>query len=157
MRIGELARRVDCPVETVRYYEKAGLLPAPRRSGANYRSYAAGHAERLAFILRCRSLDMSLPEIRALLASIGRPDGDCGPINALLDEHIGHVSARIAELKGLKNELEAIRARCAGAKLPAECGIVKTLARSSGARRERSHVAAAHGVAKRARKRVRTS
>ncbi len=152
MRIGELARRADCPVETVRYYEKAGLLPAPRRSGANYRSYAAGHAERLAFILRCRSLDMSLPEIRSLLEAIDRPGADCSGIDALLDEHIGHVSARILELKRLRAELASIRARCAGAKATAECGIVKTLARSRAAPREPSHVAAAHGVARRARK-----
>ena len=68
MRIGELARRADCPVETVRYYEKEKLLPAPRRSGANYRDYGPSHLERLAFIRRCRALDMSLPEIRAVMA-----------------------------------------------------------------------------------------
>jgi Cd(II)/Pb(II)-responsive transcriptional regulator len=145
MRIGELARRADCPVETVRYYEKAGLLPAPRRSGANYRSYAAEHAERLAFILRCRSLDMSLPEIRGLLSAMDRPGADCSQIDRLLDEHIGHVSARITELKRLKAELVAIRARCAGAGSPGECGIVRTLARSTRRRGERSHVESAHG------------
>lgn len=145
MRIGELARRADCPVETVRYYEKAGLLPAPRRSGANYRSYSAEHGARLAFILRCRSLDMSLPEIRDLLAAIDRPGADCSCIDALLDEHIGHVGARIAELKRLEAELVAIRARCTGSKLTAECGIVRTLARSKRERTERSHVESAHG------------
>ena len=146
MRIGELARRANCPVETVRYYEKAGLLPAPRRSGANYRSYAAEHAERLAFVLRCRSLDMSLPEIRSLLSAIDHPGGDCSAIDALLDEHIGHVSARIVELTRLKSELVAVRARCAGAKPTSECGIVETLALPA-ARQSRasSHVTSAHG------------
>src|SRR3970040_207100 len=108
MRIGELARRADCPVETVRYYEKAGLLAAPRRSGANSRAYGAPHLERLAFIRRCRSLDMSLPEIRALLEAIERPGADCAPVDALLDEHIGHVAARIADLSALQEELDAI-------------------------------------------------
>jgi len=145
MRIGELASRAGCPVETVRYYEKAGLLPAPRRSGANYRDYGPADAERLAFILRCRSLDMSLPEIRTLLAAIERPEGDCAPVNALLDEHIDHVAARVAELKQLKTELEAIRAHCQGARAAKSCGILETLARPAAKRsRATSHVASAH-------------
>lgn len=61
MRIGELARRADCPVDTIRYYEKERLLSRARRTSANYRVYGPEHAARLAFIRRCRSLDMSLP------------------------------------------------------------------------------------------------
>jgi len=129
MRIGELAKRADCPVETVRYYEKEGLLPVPQRSGANYRDYGASHLERLAFIRRCRSLDMSLPEIRQLLEAVERPGADCAPVDALLDEHIGHVAARIAELQALKDELDAIRAHCAGGHPAKACGIVASLAR----------------------------
>lgn len=141
MRIGELAKQADCPVETIRYYEKEGLLAAPRRSGANYRDYGAQHLERLAFIRRCRSLDMSLPEIRTLLDAIGRPGADCGPVDALLDEHIGHVAARIDELKQLKQELDAIRAHCAGHRPSTACGIVQTLSRPMPARTpRRNHV-----------------
>ena len=142
MRIGELAKRADCPVETVRYYEKEKLLPAPRRSGANYRDYGPSHLERLAFIRRCRALDMSLPEIRTLLEAIGRPGADCGPVDALLDEHIGHVAARIADLTALKEELDAIRAHCAGGNSAKACGIVETLSRQSRRRAPRggSHV-----------------
>ena len=145
MRIGDLARRAGCPVETVRYYEKAGLLPAPRRSSGNYRDYGQAHAERLAFIRRCRSLDMSLPEVRILLAAIERPEADCGPVNALLDDHIAHVGARIAELKQLKEELDAIRAHCAGSNAANACGILKTLAQPAhGRTRRASHVVGAH-------------
>jgi len=141
MRIGELARRADCPVETVRYYEKQGLLTAPRRSGANYRDYGAAHLERLAFIRRCRSLDMSLPEIRALLNAVARPGADCAPVDALIDAHIGHVAARIAELKSLKKELDAIRAHCAGRRPAGACGIIETLSRPAAKRaRRNSHV-----------------
>ncbi len=150
MRIGVLARRADCPVGTVRYYEKERLLSAPKRSSGNYRDYGAAHLERLAFIRRCRSLDMSLPEIRALLAAIERPDADCGPVNALLDEHIGHVAERIAELKQLKDELDAIRARCRGEHATKDCGIVETLGRP--ARRgapARAHVAGTHTARRR--------
>lgn len=142
MRIGELARRADCPVETVRYYEKQGLLSAPRRSGANYRDYGASHLERLAFIRRCRSLDMSLPEVRALIEAIERPGADCAPVDALLDEHIGHVVSRIADLNALKEELDAIRAHCAGGHPAKACGIVETLSGQSRRRAPRrgSHV-----------------
>jgi len=150
MLIGELARRAGCPVDTVRYYEKEGLVPRARRSAGNYRVYGPEHAERLAFIRRCRSLDMSLPEIRALLAAVVRPDADCAPVNALLDEHIGHVSDRISELKRLKTELLALRARCANSRRTAECGILTTLGHSPYARSQQSHVAAAHGVRPRA-------
>lgn len=142
MRIGELARRADCPVETVRYYEKEGLLAAPRRSGANYRDYGAAHLERLAFIRRCRALDMSLPEIRALLEAIERPGADCARVDELLDEHIDHVARRIADLNALKGELVAIRAHCAGGQPAKACGIVETLSRQSRRRAPRrgSHV-----------------
>ena len=145
MRIGELAGRAGCQVETVRYYEREGLLPAPRRSAGNYRMYGPEHAERLAFIRRCRSLDMSLPEIHKLLSSIERPDADCGPVNALLDEHIGHVAARIAELKLLKSELDAIRAHCKGDEPARNCGIIASLAHPSRKRApNRPHVRGTH-------------
>lgn len=141
MRIGELARRADCPVETVRYYEKEKLLPAPRRSGANYRDYGPSHLERLAFIRRCRALDMSLPEIRGLLEAIERPGADCAPVDALLDEHIEHVAARISDLTALKEELDAIRAHCAGRRPAGACGILQTLSRPTARRRRRgTHV-----------------
>lgn len=150
MRIGELARRTDCPAETVRYYEKARLLPPARRSAGNYRIYGPEHAERLAFILRCRSLDMSLAEIRSLLAAIERPDANCAPVNALIDEHIAHVAARIAELRQLKSELDAIRAHCSGARPQKACGILKSLSEpTSLASRTRTLVASAHGLRRR--------
>lgn len=149
MRIGELAARGGCGADAIRYYERLRLLPPPERGANNYRSYGRAHLERLAFIRRCRSLDMSLPEIRNLLAAIERPDADCAPVNALLDEHIGHVAARIAELRQLKSELDAIRAHCSGAKPTRQCGILETLATTPSAQRVRSHIAAAHGVKRR--------
>ena len=67
LTIGELGRRTDTKVETIRYYEKEALLPEPTRSASNYRLYGARHVERLQFIRRCRALDMTLDEVRALL------------------------------------------------------------------------------------------
>ena len=73
MRIGELAKQAACTVETIRFYEREGLLPRPTRSGGNYRLYSAEDAERLAFIRNCRSLGMALAEIRVLLGFGARP------------------------------------------------------------------------------------
>lgn len=152
MRIGELAARGGCQADAIRYYERLQLLPPPEREANNYRSYGRLHLARLAFIRRCRSLDMSLPEIRRLLSAIERPDANCAPVNALVDEHIGHVAARIAELRQLKSELDAIRAHCSGARSTSQCGILETLAQAPSARHARSHIAAAHGVKQRPRK-----
>ena len=91
MKIGDLAAATGTPVETIRYYEREGLLPEPARGGNNYRVYGAEHAERLAFIRQARGLDMSLDEIRVLLRWQAQPGADCGAVNALVDEHIQHI------------------------------------------------------------------
>ena len=95
MKIGELAGLTRTQVETIRYYEREGLLPTPDRTGGNYRIYGESHVERLAFIRNCRNLDMTLDEIRVLLRFRELPDENCGEVNALLDEHIGHVAERV--------------------------------------------------------------
>ena len=74
MKIGELAKATDCAVETIRYYERENLLPAPARSDGNYRLYTQAHVERLTFIRNCRTLDMTLDEIRSLLSVAGAVD-----------------------------------------------------------------------------------
>ena len=102
MKIGDLAEATGTPVETIRFYEREGLLPRPRRAENNYRVYSPPHAERLAFIRQCRNLDMTLDEVRALLALRDAPAQDCSEINALLDEHVRHVAERIRELRALE-------------------------------------------------------
>lgn len=127
MRIGNLAEATGTPVETIRFYEREGLMPAARRTDNNYRQYSAAHAERLAFIRYCRNLDMTLDEIRSLLHLRDSPPKDCGEVNALLDDHIGHVVQRIRELRALEKELKALRARCGSPHPLAECGILNQL------------------------------
>src|SRR4051812_34930501 len=105
LKIGELARRTGCLVETIRFYEREGLLMPPARSEGNYRLYGAVHLARLLFIRHCRSLDMTLDEIRKLLHFIDAPEENCGAVNTLLDKHIGHVGDRIAELTALQAQL----------------------------------------------------
>lgn len=127
MKIGHLSEATATPVETIRFYEREGLLPAPARADNNYRVYLPAHAERLAFIRQCRSLDMTLDEIRSLLALRDAPAQDCSEVNALLDEHIRHVAERIRELQALKKDLQALRARCQSPSAVSECGILNEL------------------------------
>ncbi|MES2938836.1 MAG: Cd(II)/Pb(II)-responsive transcriptional regulator [Pseudomonadota bacterium] len=143
MKIGDLAKATGTQVETIRYYERAGLLAEPARTGANYRQYDASHVARLSFIRHCRSLDMTLDEIRALLRFKDDPAGNCEAVNELLDEHIGHVAERIRELKRLQAELKVLRAQCDAA--GAACGILATLDSKGGAGTgPRAHVGGAH-------------
>lgn len=131
MKIGELAKLAETQSETIRYYEREGLLPETSRSGANYRIYDESHIERLAFIRHCRSLDMTLGEIRTLLHFKDAPDEDCGDVNALLDEHIGHVVTRIRELKTLEIELKVLRQQCASGHGSVKCGILSGLEKAA--------------------------
>ncbi|QDQ28804.1 Cd(II)/Pb(II)-responsive transcriptional regulator [Chitinimonas arctica] len=128
MKIGELAQVARCTVETIRYYEKEGLLPEPERTAANYRSYGNPHVERLRFIRNCRVLDMTHEEIRALLTLRDGPAIACGQVNQLLDAHIGHVDARIDELLHLKQQLSTLRRQCQAEQALADCGILQGLA-----------------------------
>ena len=127
LKIGELASRTGCPVETIRYYEHEGLLSAPVRSNGNYRLYGKAHVERLSFIRHCRSLDMALDEIRTLLRFRDAPQENCDGANQLLDEHIGHVAARIDDLNMLARQLKSLRRQCGVAKAARDCGILNKL------------------------------
>jgi Cd(II)/Pb(II)-responsive transcriptional regulator len=127
MRIGNLAEATGTPVETIRFYEREGLIPAALRTDNNYRLYSAAHAERLAFIRQCRNLDMTLDEIRSLLRLRDLPSETCSAVNALLDEHIGHVAQRIRELRALERDLKALRARCTSPQPIDTCGILNQL------------------------------
>jgi len=147
LKIGELAAVTETPVETIRFYEREGLLPEPPRSAANYRVYTAAHAERLAFIRNCRNLDMALGEVRELLRFKDAPGRDCTNVNALLDEHIGHVSQRVRELRSLERELRALRARCVSPGDGTQCGILGGLEASPSGTptaTARRHVRGAH-------------
>jgi Cd(II)/Pb(II)-responsive transcriptional regulator len=147
MKIGELAKLTDAQVETIRYYEREGLLPAPARSDGNYRLYTQAHVERLTFIRNCRSLDMTLEEIRSLLNLRDSPQDQCENVNALIDEHIEHVNARITSLQALQTQLLDLRQRCSDG-APDHCGILDRLEVSGSvvtADVEHSHVGRSHG------------
>ena len=129
IRVGELAGRVQCPVESIRYYERVRLFPAPERSAGNYRLYGAAHVETLLFIRHCRSLDLSLREIRALLELRDAPGKSCQDVNAVLDAHISQVTRRIGPLQRLRGQLKGLRAQCGDARAVRDCQILDQLSR----------------------------
>jgi len=142
MKIGELAKMAQCTTETIRFYEKEGLLPQAIRTDSNYRSYTETHAERLRFIRNCRALDMTHDEIRHLLSATDAPGEPCGSINSLVDEHILHVDRRIEELTQLKAQLVALRGQCTTEESATDCGIVQALSTNNvaPAREKRTHL-----------------
>lgn len=130
MRIKELATASGLPVDTIRHYEKAGLMSAPARSANNYRRYTQADAQRLRFIRNCRSLDMSLDEVRTLLDFIDRPRADCSMVDALVAEHLSHVRERIASLQLLEHQLSLLQTACGQPQPGKTCGIVLALSSS---------------------------
>lgn len=127
MQIGALAKRTGCQVETIRYYEREGLLAEPERSEGNYRLYNAEHVERLIFIRNCRALDMTLDEIRSLLRFKENPRDNCSSVNDLINEHIQHVRTRINALQALEEQLNDLGRRCAVEQAIGDCGILQRL------------------------------
>lgn len=133
MKISELARKAGCPVETIRYYEKQGLLSKPQRNlENNYRCYDIVHLERLLFIRRCRALDMAQDEIRALLRAMKTKNISCDPIETIVKKHLEHVQHRIKELQFLEIELNELQGVCDSTSSVLECRILEKLNSSQG-------------------------
>ena len=127
---GELARATGCNIETIRYYEKVGLLPDPPRTTAGYRIYAIVHVARLRFILRARELGFSMDDIRGLL---GLEDGTaptCAEVKERTDRHLADIRAKIADLQRMEAVLAATASRCSGAEVP-DCPVLDAISRSS--------------------------
>ena len=127
MRIGELHQATGVSIETIRYYEKEGLLASPARSENGYRIYSTAHLERLSFIRHCRALDMPLAEIRQMLDFVAHPEADCGGINRLIDEQLARVRVRLRSMCALEKQLSKLRVHCGAGNSAAECGILHEL------------------------------
>jgi Cd(II)/Pb(II)-responsive transcriptional regulator len=127
MRIGELARQAGVDVQTVRYYEREGLLEAPARTGSGYPAYGQEHLERLNFVRHCRSLDMPLAEIRRLIELSRQQSISCDEVNALVSAHLQRIRAKLAALHTLETQLSTLSAQCASGHRVADCGILEEL------------------------------
>ena len=123
-RIGEAARLSGVPAASIRYYEKEGLLPPQGRTDKQYRLYNEADIHRLRFVRLCRAMDMSLDEVRTLLALDSPSPGDAHTACATLDAHLSHVRTRLRELQVLEAELIALRSRCDG---QGTCQVIEAL------------------------------
>lgn len=129
----ELARRTGANLETVRYYEKVGLLPPPPRTASGYRSYDDAHEQRLGFVLRARELGFSLDEIRALLRLADEREQPCAEASRLAVTHLADVRAKIADLKRMERVLKDVVAQCGDGTRP-DCPLIESLFREHRAR-----------------------
>lgn len=132
MKISEAAAASGCHLETIRYYERVGLMPRPTRTGSGYRAYAPADVERLRFISRGRELGFSLEEIRSLLRLNDDPMLSCGDVDAVARAHLADVHQRIEELQRMAVELERVIAQCVGGER-GTCTILGALRRTDNA------------------------
>ena len=124
--IGQMSRRTGVNIETIRYYERIGVMPQPDRTEGGNRQYNEEQLKRLYFIRRSRELGFSLQEIRALLEMADRSDFTCGEAHELTVGHLAAVKDKIASLKKLEKTLAAMLAECSRGDVP-ECPILETL------------------------------
>lgn len=126
MKIGEAAKASGCHLETVRYYERIGLLPKPQRTGSGYRSYSEDDVRRLRFITRGRELGFSLEEVRSLLQLSGDPRLSCEDVDRLARTHLAEIEQRTRELNRMAKELRRTIAACSNDRRK-DCAILDAL------------------------------
>ncbi len=135
MTIGDLSRQTGCKIETIRYYEKIGMLSEPQRSEGGHRQYAPGHLKRLTFIRRARALGFTLEKIRALLSLSERRNASCASVREVARDHLVEVRSRIADLQAMESVLDDLVTRCRGKFIP-DCPIIESLSQVAPGRGE---------------------
>lgn len=131
MMIGEVSRRTGCNIETIRYYERIGVLPQPPRSKGGHRVYAESHLKRLAFVQRSRGLGFTQKEVRGLLKLVDGGDFTCGEIKEIALAHADEVRQKISDLRRMENVLSNMAAECDGGTVP-DCPIIDALFQEPG-------------------------
>ena len=126
LTIGALSERTGVKVETIRYYERSGLLPEPPRTGGGHRLYNREHLTRLTFIRRSRELGFTLDEVRTLLGLVGAGAYTCGEVRAMALDHMARIRAKIADLRRIERALATTVARCEGGGAP-DCPVIDDL------------------------------
>lgn len=130
--IGAMSRETGVNIETIRYYEKIGLMPDPGRTSGGNRQYSYDHLKRLSFIRHSRDLGFSIEEIRALLSMADQKDVSCGDVHRMTIQHLGTVRAKIANLQVLESALQEMASECAKGDVPV-CPIIESLFEMDGA------------------------
>jgi MerR family mercuric resistance operon transcriptional regulator len=123
---GELAARIDCNIETIRYYEQVGLLPPPPRSEGGHRLYGTELVKRLTFVRRSRDLGFTIEQIRGLLGLVDSRKFTCAQVEELATRHASEIRRKIADLKKLKTVLEMMASKCSKGRVP-DCPIIDAL------------------------------
>ena len=131
MAIGSVSRRTGTNVETIRYYERVGLLPRPARSAGGYRLYGVEQVKRLTFIRRARALGFSIDEVRTLLKLADERKRPCAEVRVVAEAHLRDVRAKIADLRRMERVLQVTVAKCAGGRR-VDCPVIEALYRSVG-------------------------
>ncbi len=124
--IGQLSKLTDVNIETIRYYEKIGIMPNPPRSSSGYRIYSAPHLERLSFVRRSKELGFSQPEVRKLLTLVDDHQYTCAEVQEITANQLAAVRTKIKDLQKLAKALAKMVSECDGGDIP-ECPIVDTL------------------------------
>lgn len=127
LMIGDLARRTDTKVNTIRFYEEIGLMPRAARTDSGRRTYGEDDVRRLAFIRNGRELGFSTDELRSLISLEKQPDDDCASAATIAGRHLEDIKAKLTRLDALRKELEQVVRRCTGGRM-AECGILDAIA-----------------------------
>jgi MerR family mercuric resistance operon transcriptional regulator len=126
LSIGELSKRTGCNIETIRYYERIGVLRRPARTEGGFRRYSPADMRRLAFVCRARDLGFTLDKVRELLRLTDRHERSCAAVRDLAAGHLNDIRTKIADLKKMERILHAMVLQCADGTLP-ECPLIETL------------------------------
>lgn len=126
LTMGQLARQSGVNLETIRYYERIGILSEPPRTSGGHRKYEGEHLRRLTFIRRARELGFTLDEVRALLGLVDAQNGSCAEARRLGLGHLADIRGKIADLRRMERVLKEMVARCADGTLP-ECPLIEAL------------------------------
>lgn len=116
MQIGQLAKAVDCHIETVRYYEKIGLLSPPMRRANGYRDYTNEHLQHLRLIRRARSLGFSQDEVRALVELANSKENSCEQVHDMTLKQLDALNAKLKEMQRMKKALRSLASACEAGK-----------------------------------------
>jgi MerR family transcriptional regulator, mercuric resistance operon regulatory protein len=126
LTIGTLSRRTAVNVETIRFYERIGVLPKPPRSSGGHRLYSPDHLKRLTFVRRSRELGFSLDEVRGLLRLVEGGYYSCAEVRTITLDHLAEVRRKIGDLRRLERTLADVSSKCRGGKVP-DCPIIDAL------------------------------
>lgn len=122
----ELARLTGCHLETIRYYEKIGMMPGPPRTASGYRIYDDGQVSRLRFIRRARELGFAIDDIRGLLDLVDGGTQTCAEVKERTERHLADVRTKIADLRRIETVLSSTAAKCTGEQVP-DCPVLEVL------------------------------